>query len=84
MRDLYRAFLAGISNPTDLIVQANALNAAELTCALEQLRLAAARGEAVDINALVRLSNLADRATRRLGIDVRPTETEGADARRNR
>ena len=67
VRDLYRAFLAAMSR-ADTIAQASALNAAELAVAVEQARLAAARGEAVDIDALVRLSNLADRAVRRLGI----------------
>ena len=57
-----------MGDPADTIVQANVLNAAELVVAVEQARLAAARGEAVDIDALVRLSNLADRAVRRLGI----------------
>jgi hypothetical protein len=31
VRDLYGAFLQHMTNPTDLIAQANALNAAELT-----------------------------------------------------
>src|SRR5262245_47936357 len=69
VRDLYRAFLERMGNPADPISQANALNAAELAVAVEQQRLAAARGEPVDIDALVRLSNLADRATKRLGLD---------------
>lgn len=68
VRDLYRAFLERMGDPAYTIVQANVLNAAELVVAVEQARLAAARGEAVDIDALVRLSNLADRAVRRLGI----------------
>jgi hypothetical protein len=68
VRDLYRAFLQHMTNPADTIAQANALNAAELMVAVEQTRLAAARGEAADLDGLVRLSNLADRAVRRLGI----------------
>jgi hypothetical protein len=69
VRDLYRAFLQHMGNPSDPISQANALHAAELAVAVEQARLAAARGEACDVDALVRLSNLADRAVKRLGID---------------
>jgi hypothetical protein len=79
LRDLYGAFLQHMSNPADTIAQANALNAAELTVAVEQARLAAARGEAVDIDALVRLSNLADRAVRRLRLQpgaVRSSEPD--------
>jgi hypothetical protein len=68
VRDLYRAFLQHMGNPADTVTQSNALNAAELAVAVEQARLPAIRGEAVDIDALVRLSNLADRAVRRLGI----------------
>ena len=44
-----------MGNPADPISQANALHAAELAVAVEQQRLTAARGEAVDIDALVRL-----------------------------
>jgi hypothetical protein len=55
-----------MGNPTDAISQANALNAAELAVAVELARLSAARGEAVDVDQLVRLSNLADRAAKRL------------------
>jgi hypothetical protein len=69
VRDLYRAFIGSMGNPTDTLSQANALHAAELAVAVEQQRLAAARGEPVDLNALVRLSNLADRAVGRLHLD---------------
>jgi hypothetical protein len=77
--DLYSAFLQNMGNPTDTIAQANALNAAELTVAVEQARLAAARGEAVDIDALVRLSNLADRAVRRLRLEPRAARSSEPD-----
>jgi len=55
-----------MGNPEDPISQASALNAAELAVAVEQVRLSAARGEVVDVDQLVRLSNLADRAAKRL------------------
>jgi len=67
VRDLYRGLMAGIGNPTDTIAQARALHAAELAVAVEAQRLRAARGEDVNLDALVRLSNAADRAVRRLG-----------------
>jgi hypothetical protein len=68
VRDLYRGFMAGIGNPTDTITQARALHAAELCVAVEAQRLRACRGEDVNLDALVRLSNAADRAVRRLGL----------------
>ena len=71
VRDLYRGFMRGIGNPADVIAQAHALHAAELLVAVEQTRLRAARGEPVDVDALVRLSNLADRAAKRLRLDQR-------------
>jgi hypothetical protein len=75
VRDLFNAFLERMGNPADAISQAAALNAAELTVALEQARLAAARGESVDVDQLVRLSNLVARAEKRLGIDRRREPT---------
>ena len=69
--DLFRAFLAAMNNPVDPISQANALGAAELAVAVEQQRLRAARGDNVDVDALVRLSNLADRAAKRLNLSRR-------------
>jgi hypothetical protein len=68
VRDLYRGLMASIGNPTDTITQARALHAAELAVAVEAQRLRAARGEDVNLDALVRLSNAADRAVRRLGL----------------
>lgn len=66
-RDIYRALLAALGNPDDLIVQANCLQAAELAVLAEQARVDLAAG-AIKPRDLVRLSNLADRATARLGI----------------
>lgn len=68
VRDLYRGLMAAIGNPGDTIMQAKVLHAAELAVAVEAQRLRAARGEDVNLDALVRLSNAADRAVRRLGI----------------
>jgi hypothetical protein len=86
VRDLYRAFMARLDNPTDLISQASVLNAAELTVALEQQRLAAARGEPVDLTQLVKLSNLVARTTRMLGLKVvlPPQKARGLEVARAR
>ena|ERR1035438_9966579 len=74
LRDLYHAFLQHMSNPADTIAQASALNAAELTVATENARaeLLAGRG---DVEQIVRLENLANRAVGRLGLrrTERPT-----------
>jgi hypothetical protein len=65
VRDLYRCYLAGMSNPDDAC-RAQVLAAAELVVAAENARaeLLAGRG---DIEQIVRLENLATRAVRRLG-----------------
>ena len=66
VRDLYRAYLTGLSNPDDA-VKAQVIAAAELMVAAENARaeLLAGRG---DVEQIVRLENLANRAGRRLGI----------------
>jgi hypothetical protein len=67
--DLYRAFLARIGNPDDLVAQANCLAAAELTAACEACRSQVLADDAADDAAdrLVRLENLARRAEAKLG-----------------
>ena len=67
VRDLYNAFLQHMTNPTDTIAQANALNAAELTVAVENVRAKLLAGQG-DVEQIVRLENLANRAVRRLGL----------------
>jgi hypothetical protein len=79
VRDLYRAFMARLGNPADPISQARVLNAAELTVALEQQRLAAARGEPVDLTQLVKLSNLVARTLRALGLTIKVEKPRGGD-----
>jgi hypothetical protein len=68
IRDLYRAFMNRIGDPTDPIAQSAALTAAELTFAAEACRakVLADAGDAALADSLVRLTNLADRAERRL------------------
>src|SRR4051812_27381942 len=76
VRDLYLTFVERMGQPSDPLSQAACLHAAELAVAVEQQRLAAARGDAVDVDGLVRLSNLAARAVRALGIaDRKPAPT---------
>jgi hypothetical protein len=73
IRDIYRALMRELDNPTDTLIAAKVLHAAELCVAVEAQRLRAARGEDVNLDALVRLSNAADRAVRRLRLrDVPP------------
>jgi hypothetical protein len=68
IRDLYRAYMTRIGNPDDPIAQSAALTAAELTFAAEACRakVLADAGDAALADALVRVTNLADRAERKL------------------
>jgi hypothetical protein len=66
VRDLYRAYLAGVSNPDDAC-RAQVLAAAELMVAAENARAELLAG-AADIEQIVRLENLANRAVKRLGL----------------
>jgi hypothetical protein len=67
VRDLFRSYCSQLGNPTDAATQAGVLAAAELIVAAEAARanLLAGRG---DINAVVRVENLAARALRRLDL----------------
>jgi len=76
VRDLYRAYLAGMSNPDDA-TRAAVLAAAELVVAAESARAKLLAGEG-DIEQIVRLENLANRAVKRLGI--RPDKREQRSA----
>jgi hypothetical protein len=67
--DLYRAFIARIGDPDDLVAQSDCLACAELTAACEACRAQVLAGEAADADAadrLVRLENLARRAEAKL------------------
>lgn len=67
--DLFRGYWHHMGRPTDAIVQANALAAAELKVAAEDARAALLAGTG-DGDLVVRLENLAHRAERKLGIKV--------------
>jgi hypothetical protein len=67
LADLFHALLDRVGNPTDVMVQADVLRAAELRVAAEDLRAKVLAGEPCKPDALVRLENLAGRAERRLG-----------------
>jgi hypothetical protein len=71
--DVYHAYLAALGDPTDAIVQANVLTAAELKIAAEEARKRLLDG-AGDADALVRLENLAHRAESKLGIKRQPAK----------
>jgi hypothetical protein len=71
--DVYHAYLAALGNPTDAIMQANVLTAAELKVAAEEARKRLLDGNG-DADALVRLENLAHRAEGKLGIKPKPRE----------
>lgn len=68
VRDLYRAYLEAMGNPADAVAQADALAAAELKVAAEEARGRLLSGETADVDQVVRIENLAHRASRKLGI----------------
>jgi hypothetical protein len=67
IRDLFRAFSSGMGSPSDPATQAAILAAAELVVAAERAR-AKVLDDGGDVEQLIRLENLAARATRRLGM----------------
>jgi len=68
VNDLLRSYLRAMSNRSNCFAQADALRAAELTVAAEEVRADLLAGNG-DANAVVRLENLAARAVRKLGLD---------------
>jgi hypothetical protein len=72
IRDLFRAYSNSMGTPSDPGTQAAILAAAELVVAAECAR-AKVLGDGGDVEQLIRLENLAARATRRLG--VKPNST---------
>jgi hypothetical protein len=70
IRDLFRAYSTAMGAPSDPGTQAAILAAAELVVAAECAR-AKVLADGDDVEQLIRLENLAARATRRLG--VKPT-----------
>jgi hypothetical protein len=67
LADLFHALMDRVGCPTDVMVQADVLRAAELRVAAEDLRAKVLAGEPCEPDALVRLENLAGRAERKLG-----------------
>jgi hypothetical protein len=67
IRDLFRAYSSAMGSPSDPATQAAILAAAELVVAAERAR-AKVLADGGDIEQLIRLENLAARATRRLGV----------------
>jgi hypothetical protein len=68
LNDLIRGFLQEMGNPTNIVAQAAAISAAELTLAAEDARAKLLAGNG-DPDQVVRLENLAHRTVRKLGID---------------
>jgi hypothetical protein len=71
IRDLARAYLAQVDSPTDPIVQADVMAAAENKALAEAMRLRALQGDQIDHAVLGQVENRARRAEARLGIGKR-------------
>jgi hypothetical protein len=67
--DLFDSYMEAM--PADVLTQANALAAAELRVAAEDLRAEMAAGKTVDYEQLIRLENVAARAEKKLGLKAR-------------
>jgi hypothetical protein len=65
VRDLFRSFMTRL-DPSDVVAQAAALRAAELTATAEDIRERITAGDFELAEQLVRVENLVDRAERRL------------------
>ena len=76
--DLLRAFLKAMRDPVDVVLQANALRAAELTVAAESARGRLLAGDG-DSDAVVRLEGMAARSVRALGIDPKRQGSDELD-----
>lgn len=69
--DLLRSYLRAMGSPVEANRQADAIAAAELKCAAEDLRarlLAGPNAGLADLEQIIRLENAADRAVRKLGL----------------
>jgi hypothetical protein len=78
--DLTRAFLAELSNPDDVTLQARAVAAAEMVVLAEEARAAALKTQGVDLDRLdrvIRLEGAVARSVRALGLPDRRREPEG-------
>ena len=84
--DLFDSYLEAMP-AKDVLAHANALAAAELRVAAEDMRAAMADGTTIDYEQLIRLENVAARAEKKLGIGVKArrklTITEHLAARRH-
>lgn len=64
--DLFDAYSAALGAPTDTVVVANILTAAELKASAEVLRAKLLAGEDLDVDQLIKVEGLAARAERRV------------------
>jgi hypothetical protein len=82
VRDLFRAVMTRLGNPTDPMIVADCLALVELKAAAEVARAALLEGKVSSSNELVRLENLVRRAEARVGLEPgAATKTEPADWR---
>jgi hypothetical protein len=68
VRDLFKALMTRLDNPTDITIQAAVLALSELLTAAENARADLLEGKVSSSNELVRLENLVRRAEARVGL----------------
>lgn len=82
VKDLFRALMVRLNDPTDVVAQADIMALAELKAAAEVARARLLKGQNQDTNGLVRLENLVRRAEARVGLEPgASTKTEPGDWR---
>ena len=82
--DLFFSLMDGLGNPTDTLIVADILRAAELRAVAEDMRGAMLAGKPIDTASLVRIENLSHRAGRRLSRHAPAKARTLADHIRNR
>jgi hypothetical protein len=82
VRDLFKAVMTRLDNPTDPMIVADCLALVELKAAAEVARAALLEGKVSSSNELVRLENLVRRAEARVGLEPgAATKSEPGDWR---
>ena len=69
VRDLFKALMARLGDPSDIVAQADIMALAELKAAAETARVCLLKGEKQNTNEIVRLENLVRRAEARVGLE---------------
>jgi hypothetical protein len=78
--DLFEAYLKALGQPTDPVLIANILAAAELKASAEILRAKLLAGAAVDLDQVIKVEGLASRSERKLGLDQRQRGQQPAES----